>query len=103
MPRRGYTQTPSPLFGGRKSSDKQQVQVSIFLGNEPFPLCGKLGLWITFVWHYMPHMGREVRGGGFCPGRSGRGGRLPPRPKFRCPAPVCARSWKLKGGGTEEP
>ena len=40
---------------------------------ELFPLCGKFGLWITSLWHYMPDTSREGRGGGVCPDCSGRG------------------------------
>ena len=41
---------------------------------ELFPLCGNFGLWITSLWHYMPDVSREGRGGGVCPDCSGRGG-----------------------------
>ena len=73
---------------GKIDSTRRIMAFTTGLYDELFPLCGKFGLWITSLWHYMPDMSREGRGGGVCPDCSGRGGRLPPRPKFRCPAPV---------------
>ncbi|PSR21132.1 MAG: hypothetical protein C7B43_21485, partial [Sulfobacillus benefaciens] len=47
-----------------KGWERMGVILAINISIELFPLCGKFGLWITSLWHYMPDTSREGRGGG---------------------------------------
>ena len=69
-----------PLDREVSPMDNSKAKKESVSRTELFPLCGKFGLWITSLWHYMPDTSREGRGGGVCPDCSGRGVACRPGP-----------------------
>jgi hypothetical protein len=58
------------IFKSSEYSAKMLSDMSTLLFWEPFPLCGKLRLWITFIWHYLPQKRRRGHPGRICGGRA---------------------------------
>ena len=58
------------IFKSSEYSAKMLSDMSTLLFWEPFPLCRKLRLWITFIWYDVPQKGRRDHPGRVCRGRA---------------------------------